>query len=147
MAIGLVSAATLVVALLVWALIDQGRARKASESLRLTAEKTGALPIASLRNGAQIVFFRRDASSSDTPFAMILAGETRPMSSAEIRSLWSMGRLWWYHTGETPPLGLSYYLRYLDGQYSSACSCVVGRHPEADESPESGARETDGGSR
>lgn len=120
----LASAAMLVVAILALALFDQARARKASESLRSTAESMGAMPIASMRNGAQIVFSRRDASSSETPFTMVHAGESRPLSAAEIQSLWNRGRLWWYHTGETPPLGLSYYLRYVDGQYFSACKCA-----------------------
>lgn len=129
---GLASVAMLVLALLVWAVFDQGRARKASESLRATAETMGVLPIASMRDGAQIVFFRRDASSSDAPFAMLHAGESRPMTAAEIRSLWNKGRLWWYHAGETPPLGLSYYLRYVDGQYASVCSCTSGPDPGPD---------------
>lgn len=133
----------LVVALLGFALLDQSRARKASVSLRSAAEEMGAMPIASMRNGAQIVFLRRDASTSDAPFVMLHAGESREVSAAEIRRLWNGGRLWWYHTGETPPLGLSYYLRYLDGHYASTCQCqhadscatgACGDHDECDES-------------
>ena len=119
----LAGGAVVVVALLGFALLDQSRARKASGSLRAAADEMGAMPIASMRNGAQIVILRRDASTSDAPFVMLHAGESRPMSAAEIRRLWNSGRLWWYHTGETPPLGLSYYLRYLDGHYASACQC------------------------
>lgn len=127
-ALWLAGGVALVLALLGLAFLDQSRARKASVSLRLAAEEMGAMPIASMRNGAQILFLRKDASTSDAPFVMLHVGESRPMSAAEIRRLWNSGRLWWYHTGETPPLGLSYYLRYLDGHYASVCQC----HQHAD---------------
>jgi hypothetical protein len=145
--IGLASVVALAVILVAWAIFDQGRAGRASESLRATAETMGALPIASMRDGAQIIFFRQDASSSDTPFAMLLAGESRPMTAAEIRGLWKRGRLWWYHTGETPPLGLTYYLRYVDGQYASSCSCVSKSDPVVDRARAGDAAEVDDDSR
>lgn len=119
----LAGSALLLVALVALALIDQRRAGRASELLRSTADELGAMPIASMRNGAQIVLSRRDCSTSDTPFTMLSAGESRPLSAEEVRHLWRWGRLWWYHTGETPPLGLQYYLRYLDGHYASVCQC------------------------
>jgi hypothetical protein len=121
LAVGLAGVATLVLALLVFALFDQSRARRASASLRATAESMGVMPIASMRNGAQIVFLRNEAATSDTPFVMLHGDESRPMSGTEIRRLWNRGRLWWYYVDETPPLGLSYYLRYVDGDYSSTC--------------------------
>jgi hypothetical protein len=113
--------AVLVAALLGFMFFDQSRARGASDSLRLVAAEMSALPIASMRNGAQIVFLRQEAATSDTPFIMLHAGETSRLSAADIKRLWNRGRLWWYYDNETPPLGLSYYLRYLDGQYVSAC--------------------------
>jgi hypothetical protein len=131
LAAGVVLVAALVLGLLVFALFDQGRARKASASLRSMAEEVGALPIASMRNGAQIVFLRRQAGASDTPFIMLHAGESRPMSADEIRRLWNGGRLWWYHAGETPPVGLRYYLRYVDGQYTPSCRLAKPDDPSA----------------
>jgi hypothetical protein len=142
LALWLAGGAVLLLALFAFALLDQSRARKASVLLRSAAEELGAMPIASMRNGAQIVFLRRDVSTSDAPFVMLHAGESRPMSAAEIRRLWNSGRLWWYHADETPPLGLSYYLRYLDGHYASACRCnpadscevgACGDHGESEE--------------
>jgi hypothetical protein len=121
LAAGLASVAALVLALLAFALFDQSRARRASESLRATAEAMGVMPIASMRNGAQIVFLRNEAAASDTPFVMVHGGESRPMSAAEVRRLWNSGRLWWYYVDETPPLGLLYYLRYVNGDYSPTC--------------------------
>jgi hypothetical protein len=121
LAAGLTGATALVIALLAFALFDQGRARRASVSLRATAESMGVMPIASMRNGAQIVFLRNEAATSDTPFLMLHAGESRPMSAGEIRRLWNRGRLWWYYVDETPPLGLHYYLRYVNGDYSATC--------------------------
>jgi hypothetical protein len=148
LALWLAAGAALVLALLGLALLDQSRARRASESLHSAAEEMGAMPIASMRNGAQIVFLRRDASTSDAPFVILRAGESQHVSAAEIRRLWNSGRLWWYHTGETPPLGLSYYLRYLDGHYASSCqchlhddSCAVGALGDHDESEHSHQRE------
>lgn len=121
LAAGLAGVATLVLVLFVFAFFDQSRARRASVSLRATAESMGVMPIASMRNGAQIVFLRNEAAASDTPFVMLHGGESRPMSGMEIRRLWNRGRLWWYYVDETPPLGLQYYLRYVNGDYSPTC--------------------------
>jgi hypothetical protein len=111
----------LVLGLLAFALFDQSRARKASASLLSTADDMVALPIASMRNGAQIILLRRLAATSEAPFVLLHAGESRHLSADEIKHLWKRGRLWWYYADETPPLGLSYYLRYVDGHYSPAC--------------------------
>ncbi len=121
LAAGLAGVAALVLALVAFALFDQGRARRASVSLRATAESMGVMPIASMRNGAQIVFLRNEAATNDAPFVMLHGSESRPISGTEIRRLWHRGRLWWYYIDETPPLGLRYYLRYVDGDYSATC--------------------------